>query len=490
MDDTLGAGSAVQLPSIQTARDIGLSRAAWWSGLLAATVTAVGSGLIIRFGLFGPSVGIYVSSVLAGLAGAAVGARHPRNRVAWLLIFSTTATAVFLLAFDYGYAAAREGFAALPMSVWALWLASWLWVVPFGVSMPAALVRMPDGSLRHGWRFVDVLALTGTLALVAGIAVTAGPMYPLGLATNPIGGVSAPVALGVLRDVGLVLIGTAMMASVASIALRLRSAAGDEFQQLKWIAFGGGLVASSVLIGGVLFAFFHADFTTALAPFALAVLVMPVVVGVAMLRYRLYDIDLIINRTLVYGGLTAILAGLYSAGITFGQRFFVAVTGEKSDAAIVLCAFAVASLFTPVRDRLQKTVSQYVSPSNPRTLLQGLEDSVDAVVAVLDGQTIARRLLTDATTGYGARFGALYLDQQGSERLVHQVGDVDEAAGIEIAIRLDDNVLGRLVLGRRRGGVAYSHGDLETLQRSADAIARALALAYRFDVTRSPAQPV
>jgi hypothetical protein len=470
-----------------SARDGRLSRLAWWSGLSAAGLTAVGTVLIVAFGLLGPTIGIYLSSVLVGLAGAAIGARHPRNPVGWLLITSTCVTAVFLLTFDYGYAATREGFGGLPLAIWAVWLASWLWVVPFGASMATTMVRMPDGVVRSGWRYVDVLAATGSVSLVAGIVATSGPMYPNGLADNPLGVASATGAFAVLRVVGLGCIGVAMMAGVASIAVRLRSARGEEFQQLEWIVFGGGVVASSVLVGGVLFTFFHADITTALSPFALAVLVMPVVVGVAMLRYRLYDIDLIINRTLVYGGLTAILAGLYSAGVTFGQRFFIAVTGQKSDAAFVITAFAVASLFTPVRDGLQRTVGRYVSPSNPRTLLQRLEDSVNSVIAVLDGQTIARRLLTEATAGYGARFGALYLDQQGSERLVHQVGSAGDVAGVEIAIRLDENVLGRLVLGERRGGVAYSHVDIEALQRSADAIARALVIAYRLDVTHSAA---
>jgi hypothetical protein len=487
LDEGADDPKPVDPTSTPTTRYSRLSRVAWWTGVLGSTVTAVGIGFLVRFDLLGPTVGIYLSSVLVGLAGAAVAARHPRNPVGWLLIVSTCVTATFLLIFDYSFAATRGGLHDLPFAVWAAWLASWLWVVPFGASMAPVLIRMPDGAVRPGWRFVDRLAILGTLSLVVGIALAAGPTYPLGLATNPLGVARAAGFLAVLRDAGIVCIGIAMLAGVASIGYRLRSAAGDEFQQLKWIAFGGGLVAASVVFGGLLFVLFNVEITAALTPFALAVLIMPVVVGVAMLRYRLYDIDLIINRTLVYGGLTAILAGLYSAGVTFGQRFFIAATGQKSDAAVVFTAFAVASLFTPVRDGLQKTVSRYVSPSNPRTLLQKLEDNVNAVVAVLDGQSIARRLLTEATSGYGARFGALYLDQQGVERLVHQVGSVDGDAGIEIAIRLDENLLGRLVLGQRRGGVAYSHSDLETLQKSADAIARALVIAYRFEVMQSPA---
>lgn len=484
MDSQPAAGSPTAVVRPED-NELKLSRIAWWTGISSAALTGLGTILVARFGLFGPTTAIYVSSILAGVAGAAIGARHPRNPVGWLLIGSTAITALFLLDFDYGYVAVRNGHALLPLTAWSIWLASWLWVVPFGISMPAVLVRMPEGRVRPKWWFVDRLTIAGTLALVIALAVTPGPLYPLGLAINPIGMSAAAGAIAVLRDVGLLAVGIAMTSSVASVLVRLRTARGDEFQQLEWIAFGAGIVASSVVIAGVLVVFFHVGVTQALTPFALAVLLMPVVVGVAMLRYRLYDVDVIINRTLVYGGLTAILAGFYAALVTVGQRFFIAATGQKSDAAVVISAFAIASVFTPVRDGLQSVVSRHVSPRNPKTLLGRLQDSVNSVVAVLDGQTIAQRLLTEATTGYSARYGALYLEQKGSERLVHEVGDPRQGAGVEVPIRLDGMALGRLVLGERRGGVAYSHGDLETLQQSADAIARALVIAGRIEAGRA-----
>ncbi len=368
----------------------------------------------------------------------------------------------------------------LPLAVWAVWIASWLWAPAFGLTVPAALVRFPDDRVKAGWWFVDWLAIAGVTGLALALAIRSGPMYPRGLAVNPIGIAGAQAVIAAVYGASLALIAAAMGLSVASLVVRLRHAQDDEAQQLKWIAFAAGIVALSLIGGVVAVALLHLEFNKALIPFTIAVLALPVAIGVAILRYGLYEIDLIINRTLVYGSLTAILAGLYTALVTLAERFFTALTGQKSDIAIVLTAFVVAALFTPMRDWLQKLVNRYLSPRNPNESLDQLSERLDAIVTVFDGNLIARRLLSDAVASYGAKFGALYLVGEGSDRMIHQEGSAGGTACLEIPLSFNGRKLGRLVLGERRGAATYSKRHRQTLQRSADAVARALVLADRF----------
>jgi len=158
--------------------------------------------------------------------------------------------------------------------------------------------------------------------------------------------------------VGYLLFLAAATLAVVSSVVRYRRSTGEEKLQLKWMAYvavlaipGAVVGVSPIFIGQVIF-------------IGLAVLAA-VAIGVSILRYRLYEIDLIINRSLVYGTLSAILAGLYAASMTFSQRVFTTLTGHPSDAAIVLTTLVLASTFTPIKTRLQAVVDRRVKPAAP-----------------------------------------------------------------------------------------------------------------------------
>jgi hypothetical protein len=137
---------------------------------------------------------------------------------------------------------------------------------------------------------------------------------------------------------------------------RLRHSSGVERLQLKWIAYSGAVMALALSAGGVAANHLHFPLYVALMPFEITALTLPLAIGVAILRYRLYDIDLIINRTLVYIAATATVAAAYAAMTTLAQRAFIASTGQKSDAAYVLTAFAVVAVFSPLKDWIQRGV--------------------------------------------------------------------------------------------------------------------------------------
>jgi hypothetical protein len=151
---------------------------------------------------------------------------------------------------------------------------------------------------------------------------------------------------------------------VSAVALfsRVRHADVNERQQLKWFAYAGGLILLSFVVEA------FAAFIPSLAVLTdvvtvIAITALPAAVGIAILRNRLYDIDLIINRTLVYVLLTAALAGVYTASVALFQRMFVAMTGQSSDIAIVMTLFVLATVFTPVKNTLQETVDRRIKPT-------------------------------------------------------------------------------------------------------------------------------
>lgn len=461
------------------------SAGGWWIGMLSVALTSIAVAGLASLGLVTARSTTYIASVLAGLAGTAIVVRHPRNSVGWLMIATNLMVGIDLALLDYGDFVTRGGHNGFPLAVWVLWLGSWLWVPPFGLTVPAALVRLPEGHFRARWWFVDVLAVAGSVGLILALAFMPGPMYPRGLAANPVGIASARTAISVVYASSLALIAVAVGLGVASVVVKLRDARGDQAEQLKWITFASGTVAVTLAAGLGAVAVLHLDFLTALTPFYVAILGLPVAIAVAILRYGLYEIDLIINRALVYGSLTAILAGMYAGLVTFAQRLFTEFTGQKSDAAIVLTAFAVAAFFTPMREWLQKVVNRYVSPRNPNESLDQLSESLEAIVTIFDRNEVAGRLLKDAVASYDAEFGVLYLIAEGSERMILHIGSASGVPSLEIPIRFNGHQLGRLVLGHRKRAASYSRRHKESLQRSSDAVARILILVDRF--ARAPA---
>jgi hypothetical protein len=178
---------------------------------------------------------------------------------------------------------------------------------------------------------------------------------------------------------------TLLLLAASSMFVRLRRATGVERQQIKWFAYAAAVAVSGSIVGHSLFLATDATWLlwAGLIPGMVGVLGMPVAMGIAILRYRLYEIDLIINRTLVYGSLTAILATLYFGGIVVLQRLFVALTAQESQLAIVASTLAVAAIFNPLRRRIQALVDRrfyrrkYDAAKTPEAFSVKLRDETD-----------------------------------------------------------------------------------------------------------------
>jgi hypothetical protein len=206
----------------------------------------------------------------------------------------------------------------------------------------------------------------------------------------------------------------------------------------------------------------------------LALSLVPVCLTISILRYRLYEIDFFINRALVYGGLTAILAGVYTASIRLFQSMFIAVTGDESDAAIVLTTLVLASAFTPVRTRLQTAVDRrFKDVHDPARRLRALAEEISQGIWVLHPRQATIRLLTEAVDAFGAEGGAAFLRQGRNEREAGRVGKWNPPGVVLADLAANGRTMGRIALGPRRDRSVYSPEDKQALHDAGEALARA-----------------
>ena len=296
--------------------------------------------------------------VLYGVLGALIASHQGRNVIGWIFCF--VAVSLGVISFTYGYADyalyAREN--PLPGAVLVAWVPNWLFIPAVYVSMCYLFFLFPDGRPASPWWRPVIWAAT-IVAAVATLATALEPgrLYSFPTVANPFG-LGEPlgrVAI-VANDVTDLLAMLVFLVSLASMIARLRRARGRERQQLKWITYAASLTATSfatAFLAGSLPGDWRAVsnlfFLMGVGGFA----GIPVAAGVAILRHRLYDIDVIVNRTLVYATLTAMLAAVYVVGVVVLQVVFRAVSGQESSLAVVASTLAIAALFGPLRRRVQ-----------------------------------------------------------------------------------------------------------------------------------------
>jgi hypothetical protein len=296
------------------------------------------------------------------LVGALIASRRPENPIGWLcladgLLWMSTN----MLDYYSVYGMAKPG--SLPFALGAAAINNWLWVPSVGLLATYVFLLFPNGRLTsRRWRPLAWLSGVVIVATSVGVMLSPGSLdMPRGI-RNPFGLEAAPWVTTVAYLI-LPLLPLCMLASALSLVMRYRRSKGEERQQIKWIAFAASLVALVYLIAMVA-SFVHPSeaWTTVGSVWWLNLLTIaallsfvtiPIAVGFAVLKYRLYDIDLIINRTLVYGLLTATLVALYFGVIVVLQRVFVALTGQKSTLAVVASTLLIATLFTPLKRLIQ-----------------------------------------------------------------------------------------------------------------------------------------
>ncbi|HEV2906483.1 MAG TPA: hypothetical protein VGZ50_04120 [Actinomycetota bacterium] len=292
------------------------------------------------------------------IVGILILGRQPRNRIGWILMVIGLAWMIPLEPYG-GFAYSRD----LPGGALFIALSGPTWVPPIGLMGTVLLLRFPDGNLPSPrWKKLEWLAVIAISVTV--VVILFGPRdlaeegYP-GL-LNPLGIDALEAVLNALM-VFLLLIPLTIAASAISLILRFRRSTGMERLQIKWLASAAVAVAAIYL--GAILASLNTDWggpttptwigflqNASFASFAL----IPIAIGFAVLRYRLYDIDLVINKTLVYGSLTALLAGIYIGGVVGLGALVRAVTDQRGNSVVIAAStLAVAALFRPARQSIQ-----------------------------------------------------------------------------------------------------------------------------------------
>ncbi len=291
--------------------------------------------------------------LIFSVVGAIVASRHPRNTIGWL--FCGTGLVAGLTSFTGGYAELwlASGYGAKTLAETAAWFSSWSWTLWVYVPTSFLLLLFPDGRLPSPrWRPVAWCAALGIIGFVAGYALKVGPLEEYPQIVNPYG-IDSPIL--VVGFVGFIVAGGSMIASAVSLLVRMRRAGDEQRQQIKWLAYGGAVVVGTIFVGGLISIW---SASVSIAMIAIALLGLPILTGVAILKHRLYDIDVVINRTLVYGSLTVMLAVVYFGGVVGLQRLLSPIVGEDNGLATVASTLAIAALFNPLRHRVQAFVDR------------------------------------------------------------------------------------------------------------------------------------
>jgi hypothetical protein len=302
------------------------------------------------------SFGFAVMTTAFAALGAVVASRRPRNPIGWILVVSPTFLGFTQFARDWYLHTQYADPGSLPDAALLAWGANWGWVVGFVPLLTLFLLLFPDGRPPgRRWRVVGWLSGLAITILVLGYALAPGRLEDYPQLDNPFGvGGRIGDLLELFLFLGFAALSLAAIGSMSSLAARYRSSRGVERQQIKWMAAAAVLVVCSWLLS----AFFDQVLDIDISLLILgSLLALPAAAAVSVLRYRLYDLDLVVNRTLVYGALTATLAASYLGLVLLFQATLSPLT-QDSDLAIAGSTLAVAALFRPARARIQALVDR------------------------------------------------------------------------------------------------------------------------------------
>jgi hypothetical protein len=295
--------------------------------------------------------------------------RHPRHLVGWMFLLLGLSAEILLASENYGLFGTITAPGALPAAGTVMWLATWAWAVPVSV-LAIALLVFPDGRpISPRWWIVAWIAIvSGGVQSVADAYSTPLVLTDLPLDT-PLGTPFPLDALNVVSVIGTLGLLVATLAAGVSLIIRFRRAAGIERQQLKWVAYGGAIATAAFVLGS--FGYVVPEIgPLGNAVASVGVLLIPITAGLAILRYRLYDVDVVIERTLVYGALSAALAATYWILVLVLQSALRPITAG-SELAVAASTLATLALVQPLRTRIQRSVD--------RRFYRGRYDAVQAV---------------------------------------------------------------------------------------------------------------
>jgi hypothetical protein len=288
--------------------------------------------------------------------GALIASHRPENPIGWIFLAVGCCYGLLSAADEYAIYALLTNPGALALGAEASWLGKWIWAPGLGLILVFLPLLFPDGNPPSPrWRPVGWL---GGLSIVLAVVSSTIVLWPERGPALVTGDESPSHVLDVvLLFAAVPMLFVAGLGAVISLLVRFRRVREEERQQIKWFASAAALTLVWIIVFGQSTLRGLPEAMVALSSL-LVIPSIPIATGVAILRYRLYDIDVIINRTLVYGSLTVILVGLYFGGVATTQAIFRALTSQEQQPqlAVVVSTLAIAALFMPLRRRIQSFI--------------------------------------------------------------------------------------------------------------------------------------
>jgi hypothetical protein len=319
------------------------------------------------------------------LASTVIATRRPRNPIGWLLLAVGLGWSLLTVSAAYGDYALKLHPGALPAAESVAWIGQWVWAPPVAITGVFLLLVYPDGHFPSPrWRWVAYMCGLAVVACIVVSALSPGPMNDSGFPhhQNPFG-IQALKPLFNVIQFAVLLIPLSTIAAMISLVVRFRRAGRIERLQIKWLAAAGGLAgmlyAALLVLSAVLVPHGDQDPEWLLdiqAIWFVSLALIPVSIGVAVLRYRLFEIDVIIRRTLIYAALVVALAVIYLGGVTLIGSLLRGLTGSSGKLAVTVSTLAVATAFQPLRRTIQSAVDRrfYRSEYDAQAAVNGFSE--------------------------------------------------------------------------------------------------------------------
>ncbi len=451
-----------------------------WAGLLMAGAAGEALQIANHATWQSPSqaVGLGTLFVLTyGLAGVLILSRRPGSQVGRIFLYLTAVTLITQLTSEYAIYAYLTTRSALPLRELVAWLSQWVLFTAFPVGLAMVFLFFPDG-LKEGrkWRAVLVLAVVGSAVLTLAFMLTkthiapadrgVGSLFlpvdnPTGVLVDPDNGIAA-----IAQTAGWFLSGVALILAVVAAVLRLFQSSGERREQLKWVGFVAAPVAPAFAVHFIDLAVFGGAFPDVAGPIYLAIFLvgLPAAMAVAILKYRLYGIDVVISRALVYSALALFITSVY-IGIAVGVGAIAGGGGKPNLALSILATAIVAVGFQPVRERMQRIANRlvYGKRATPYEVLSQFSERVAESYTTEDVMPRMARVLAEGT---GAQRADVWLRSAGTWREVAvwpvdaprreattaengTLPDVDTA--VIVPVRHQGDLLGALSVAKRTG---------------------------------------
>lgn len=458
-------------------------RLSWSIVVFSVAIAAVGlllgvAGVLAsdgEFSLFSHLFFFPIFAVTYGGFGGLVAARHPRHPIGWLLCVVAFFTGLMLFSAGYRlYDRYMLPAASLPASDFVEWLSVWTWMVPALLPLTFLLLLFPDGRLPGArWRPIAWAAGLGVVGSIAALALQPDPQDNLW--SNPYALTDAADAIVVLNAVAGFLLLIGILGSIASVVIRFRRSEGIERAQLKWLAYAGLLTILVAIASVIIWAALPDNplaYELTLIMTHLLITSIIAATAIAILRYRLYDIDILINRTLVYTALTALIVAIYV--VMVGSLGTLLQTGGSLPVSLFATGI-VAISFQPLRERLQRGVNRlmYGERDEPYAVLGRLAQRLEVVVA---SQSVLPTIVETVADALKLPYAAIALRDGAGFRTAAEytrspLPDGDPGSDVEtLPLAYQSESIGQLILAQRAPGEVFSQADrqlLETIARQA-----------------------